>query len=290
MTMEIFENLMRRCLEIASQYRFDVAPNPMVGAIIFDEKTGEIISEGAHQKYGEAHAEVNAINNTNIDDFSDKTLIVNLEPCSHQGKTPPCADLIARLGFKKVVVGTRDLNPLVGGRGIQKLKDSGIEVVEGVLEKECLEFNKVFFKNIEKKLPYVVLKIGTTFDSKIATLNGESKWITSEKSRQRVQYLRSNHFGILSGCGTILADNPNLNCRIDNLRSPDRIIIDRYGKVPFSYNVFKDDGTRVFLATNNLNRTFPKNVIPVEFKDFNDLFSKLFDYGIYSIFVEAIYR
>ena len=145
--MKKYEELMRLCLEQAQKYRFEVAPNPMVGAIVYDEKEDKIISQGVHEKYGENHAERNAILAASDCDFSDKTLIVNLEPCTHQGKTPPCVDLIIEKGFKKVVIGTYDPNPLVCSQGVMKLKNAGIEVITGVLEDECKELNKVFIKN-----------------------------------------------------------------------------------------------------------------------------------------------
>lgn len=282
-----YEELMRICLKEASKYRFEVAPNPMVCAIVYDENNDIIISKGIHKEYGENHAERNAILEAGDIDFSNKTLIVNLEPCSHQGKTPPCTDLIIEKGFKKVVIGTYDPNPLVCSQGIMKLKNSGIEVVTGILEDECKEINKVFIKNVTKKMPYVAVKIATTFDSKIVTAGGESKWITGEESRAYVQKLRAQHFGILSGSGTVLADNPALTCRIKGEKSPQRIIIDRHGKIPFDYQVFKDDGTKVFLATNNLERDFPTNVTPLEFANFRDLFSKLYNQGVYSILIET---
>lgn len=284
----LYENLMEKCLKAAEPYRFQAAPNPLVGAIIYDEANGKILSTGAHKKYGEPHAEVNAISALGEDfDFSDKTLIVNLEPCSHFGKTPPCADLIVKKGIKRVVIGTLDPNEKVKGRGVQILKNAGIEVITGVLEDKCKEFNKVFFKNITKKLPYVLIKSAITLDSKIATESGASKWITGEIARGEVQKLRGEFFGIMSATGTILADNPRLNCRIEGKKSPDRIILDRFSKIPFDFNVFKDDGTRVFLFTNNFNGNFPKNVIPLEFSGFLDMFKKLYEYGIYSIFVEG---
>lgn len=285
--IEKYEKLMQICLDEALKYRFDVAPNPMVAAIVYDENEDKIVSLGVHKKFGENHAEVNAVENAGDIDFSDKTLIVNLEPCAHQGKTPPCADLIIQKGFKKVVIGTYDPNPLVCSMGVMKLKNAGIEVAVGVLEQKCKELNKVFIKNITRKLPYVTVKIATTLDSKIVTQGGESKWITGEQARDYVQRLRAQHFGILSGSGTVLADNPALTCRIKGERSPERIIIDRHGKISFDYQVFKDDSTRVFLATNNFERDFPKNVVPIEFVNFRDLFSKLYNYGVYSILIET---
>ncbi len=285
--MKKYEELMRKCIEEASKYRFEVMPNPMVAAIIYDEKNDSEIALGVHKKYGEHHAERDAILNNQECDFSDKTLIVNLEPCSHSGKTPPCADLIIEKGFKKVVIGMLDPNPLVSGKGILKLQNAGIEVIIDVLKQECEELNKVFIKNITTKMPFVTIKTATTLDSKIATVTSESKWISDETSRQFVQNLRTQHSAILSGSGTVLADNPALTCRIDGARNPARIIIDRQGKISFDYKVFHDNNTKIFLATSNMDRIFPDNVTAIPFSNFNSLFLKLYEHGICSILVET---
>ena len=170
---------MRKCFALAKRSNGKNMPNPYVGAIVYDEEKKEIISVGYHKEYGKSHAEVEAINNAK-GNTKNKTLIVNLEPCSHWGKTPPCADLIIKSGFKKVVVAMADVNPIVRYNGVKKLKDASIEVVLGVLEDEAKELNKVFIKNILTKKPYVMLKIATTLDGKIATIKNKSKWITNE--------------------------------------------------------------------------------------------------------------
>ena len=235
--MNNYNNLMKKCFSLAKKARGKNMPNPFVGAIVYDEEKKEIISFGYHEKYGEAHAEVNAIKNAN-GNTKEKTLIVNLEPCSHFGKTPPCADLIIKSGFKKVVIAMIDPNPKVQNNGIRKLKEAGIEVIVGVLEKEAKELNKIFIKNILYKKPYVMLKTATTLDGKIATKTNKSKWITNETSRLEVQKLRSSYQAIMTGTGTVLADNPQLNVRLKGKKSPSRIIFDPNNKLSVDYKVF----------------------------------------------------
>lgn len=281
-----YEKLMKKCLNLAKKAKGKNMPNPFVGAIVYDETEDKIISFGYHKEYGKPHAEVNAINNAN-GNTKNKTIIVNLEPCSHYGKTPPCADLIIEKGFKKVIIGMEDINPIVKGNGIKKLQNAGLEVVCGVLKKECEELNKIFIKNITTKKPYIMLKTATTLDSKIATKNGNSKWITDEYSRNVVQNLRNEYQAIMSASGTILKDNPKLNVRIKNKKSPIRIIFDPNNKIPLDYNVFCDDGIRKILI-NNSKITLPKNTEQINFDgDFDKLFKKLFEMKIYSIMIEA---
>ena len=260
-------------------------PNPFVGAIIWDEEKKEIVSSGYHKEYGKAHAEVEAIKNAK-GNTKNKTLIVNLEPCSHYGKTPPCADLIIQSGIKKVVIAMADVNPIVRYNGIKKLKDASIEVISGVLEDEAKELNKVFIKNILYKKPYVMLKTATTLDSKIATVNNKSKWITNEKARLEVQKLRNSYQAIMSASGTILADNPRWNVRLKNKKSPIRIIFDPNNKVPLDYNVFNDDGVRKILI-NNSKINLKKDIEQINFTNFDELFKKLYEMNIYSIMIEA---
>lgn len=282
--MKTYKKLMQKCINLAKLANGKNMPNPFVGAIIYDEEKNEIISSGYHKKYGEAHAEVNAIKNAN-GNTKDKTIIVNLEPCSHYGKTPPCADLIIKSGFKKCVIAMLDPNKKASG-GVQILKKAGIEVITGVLENKARELNKVFLKNILEKKPYVMLKTATTLDGKIALQNGESKWITNEKSRFEVQKLRSEYQAIMSASGTILADNPQLNVRLKNKKSPIRIIFDPNNKIPLNYNVFKDDVKVILINNSKLN--LPKHIKQINFNNnFDELFKKLFDLGIYSIMIEA---
>ena len=174
-----YEKYMKLSIQLAKKGEGKVSPNPLVGCVILD-KNGNQISTGFHSKYGENHAERDALLKLKNGEEKDGTLIVNLEPCSHYGKTPPCADLIIERGIKTV-------NPLVSGNGIKKLKEAGLEVIEGVLEKECKELNEIFIKNMSEQKPFVAIKTATTLDGKIATSNGSSKWITSEKAREEVK-------------------------------------------------------------------------------------------------------
>jgi len=280
-----YEKLMKKCFNLAIRSKGENIPNPYVAAILFDEEKSEIISYGYHKKYGENHAEVNAIQNAK-GNTKGKSLILNLEPCSHFGKTPPCADLIIKSQIKKVIIAMKDPNPLVQGRGIEKLKKAGIEVIQGILEEEAKELNKIFIKNILFKKPYVMLKTATTLDSKIALLNKKSKWITNDISRLEVQKLRSKYQAIMSASGTILADNPNLNVRLKNKKSPIRIIFDPNNKIPLNYNVFKNDGNRIILI-NNANINLPVHIEQIKFDNFDKLFKELYSKNIYSIMVEA---
>ena len=230
---------MRRALELAENGRGQVSPNPLVGCVI--EHHGKIIGEGWHQKYGEAHAEVNAVNSV-----KDKSLLkeacvyVSLEPCAHFGKTPPCADLLVENQVKKVVICNTDPNPLVAGKGIVKLREAGIEVETGILEKEGLELNKRFFHYLEKKRPYIILKWAETADGFIARKNFDSKWISNTLSRKLVHKWRTEEDAILVGTNTALYDNPQLNARDWTGNNPVRIVIDRHLKLPADLHLFDE--------------------------------------------------
>lgn len=275
------EKYIKMCFSLAKKGKNNVLPNPMVGSLIVKE--GRIISKGYHKKYGEFHAERNAILNAK-EDLEGATIYVNLEPCSHFGKTPPCADLIIEKKIKRVVFSSFDKNPKVDG--VKKLKEAGIEVLGGVLEKEGDELNKVFFKNITKKIPYIALKTATTLDSKIATENYNSKWITGDSSRLEVMKLRSLYQAIITGSNTVLYDNPKLTSRIKGGINPIRIIMDKKGQIPFNYNVFEDDGTRIILI-DNTKRKCPSHVEKIGFSNINELLKTLFNMGIYSILIES---
>ena len=275
------EKYIKMCFSLAKKGKNNVLPNPMVGSLIVKE--GRIISKGYHKKYGEFHAERNAILNAK-EDLEGATIYVNLEPCSHFGKTPPCADLIIEKKIKRVVFSSFDKNPKVDG--VKKLKEKGIEVLGGVLEKEGDELNKVFFKNITKKIPYIALKTATTLDSKIATENYNSKWITGDSSRLEVMKLRSLYQAIITGSNTVLYDNPKLTSRIKGGINPIRIIMDKKGQIPFNYNVFENDGTRIILI-DNTKRKCPSHVEKIGFSNINELLKTLFNMGIYSILIES---
>lgn len=223
------EQFMKRAIELAKQGAGWTAPNPLVGAVVV--KNGRVIGEGYHRKYGELHAERNALAAC-TEDPAGATLYVTLEPCCHYGKTPPCTEIIIEKKIAKVVIGSRDPNPKVAGKGARILREHGIEVVEDYMREACDALNPVFFHYITTKTPYVVLKFAMTLDGKIATRTGASKWITGEASRNHVHQLRGRYAGILAGIGTVLADDPMLNCRIDGAHQPLRIILDSHLRIP----------------------------------------------------------
>ena len=223
------EQFMKRAIELAKLGEGWTAPNPLVGAVVV--KNGRVIGEGYHRKYGELHAERNALAAC-TEDPAGATLYVTLEPCCHYGKTPPCTEIIIEKKIAKVVIGSRDPNPKVVGKGARILREHGIEVVENYMREACDALNPVFFHYITTKTPYVVLKFAMTLDGKIATRTGASKWITGEAARNHVHQLRGRYAGILAGIGTVLADDPMLNCRIDGAHQPLRIILDSHLRIP----------------------------------------------------------
>ncbi|SFD08867.1 bifunctional diaminohydroxyphosphoribosylaminopyrimidine deaminase/5-amino-6-(5-phosphoribosylamino)uracil reductase RibD [Butyrivibrio sp. YAB3001] len=232
------EYYMRRAIELAKKGAGFVSPNPMVGAVIV--KDGRIIAEGYHEKYGELHAERNALKNCS-EDPKGASIYVTLEPCCHYGKTPPCTEAIIESGIKKVVVGTLDVNPIVAGKGVQILKEHGIEVIVGVLEDEVVKLNRIFNKYITTKLPYVVMKYAMTSDGKIATRTGASRWISCDESRRKVHEIRSRLTAIMVGVGTVKADDPLLTCRLDKEhKNPIRIICDTKLTTPLDAQVVVD--------------------------------------------------
>ncbi len=233
------EQYMRRAIELALKGEGFVDPNPMVGALIV--KDGRVIGEGYHHKYGDLHAERDALSKL-TEDAAGATVYVTLEPCCHHGKQPPCTEALIERAVKRVVIGSRDPNPLVAGKGVKLLRDAGVEVVEDFLRDECDAINPVFFKYITSKQPYVVLKYAMTMDGKIATVTGASKWITGEESRNKVQYLRHKYMGIMAGIGTVLADDPMLNVRVDGLKSPVRVITDSRLRIPLDSKIVKTAG------------------------------------------------
>jgi len=228
---------MRRCLELAQNGAGFVAPNPMVGCVIVHER--KIIGEGFHKKFGESHAEVNAISSVKDSSLLPySTLFVNLEPCSHYGKTPPCSDLIIEKKIPEVVIGCLDSNPLVSGNGVMKLQKAGVTVQTGMLEKESRDLNKRFFTFHEKKRPYVILKWAQSSDAFIAPQNGERANISNEYSRTLVHRWRSEEAAIMIGTDTAMKDNPKLNARLWNNNNPLRIVIDRDLKLPPNLHLF----------------------------------------------------
>lgn len=225
---------MLRAIELAKKGIGWTNPNPMVGAVIV--KDGKIIGEGYHARYGEYHAERNAIASLK-ESAEGATLYVTLEPCCHHGKTPPCTDAILENKIKRVVIGSGDPNPKVAGKGADILRKAGVQVEEDFMREECGSLNRVFFHYITTGTPYVVMKYAMTADGKIATKTGASRWITGEASREEVQRMRSQYMGIMVGIGTVLADDPMLNVRIEGKRSPVRIICDSHLRIPLDSQI-----------------------------------------------------
>ncbi len=250
------EFFLAKCLALAKRGAGKVSPNPMVGCVIVCH--GKIIGRGWHKRYGEAHAEVNAIRSVSDESLlAQSTLYVNLEPCSHFGKTPPCADLILEKKIPRVVVGCVDPNPKVAGRGIKKLIEAGVKVRVGVLREESEQLNEAFFKSHRYHLPFVALKLAQSLDGRIATKTKDSKWITSESARAYVHYLRNYYDAVMIGSRTALADNPHLTVRLVEGRNPKRILLDRQLRVPLQANIFSHDApTLVF--TSHINKRHPK--------------------------------
>lgn len=234
---DLDKKYMQRALDLAEKGRGWTAPNPLVGAVLV--KDGRIIGQGYHEDYGGPHAEVHAVASAS-EEAEGSTLYVNLEPCSHTGKTSPCADLLIEKKIKKVVVGMLDPNPLVAGRGIAKLRKAGIEVVTGVLEKESQKLNEIFSAYILSRRPFVVMKTAMSLDGKIATATGQSQWISGEASRKQVHQLRHDLSGIMVGIGTVLADDPSLTARLPKSRQPVRIIVDSHLRIPLDAKVLED--------------------------------------------------
>lgn len=260
--MKIHEKFMFRCIQLAKNGLGKTYPNPLVGSVIVVDN--KIIGEGWHQKSGEVHAEVHAILSVeNKDLLKQATIYINLEPCSHYGKTPPCSDLIIQSGIKKVVVGSLDPNPKVAGKGIKKLIDARCEVHSGILEKECSELNKRFFTFHRKHRPFIILKWAETIDGYIApdpkTRVGQKPvWITNSYSRQISHKLRSEEMAILVGTRTAKQDNPSLTTRDWAGKNPIRIVIDRTLKLPSTLSIF-NEATETIVITEK-EKTTTKNI------------------------------
>jgi diaminohydroxyphosphoribosylaminopyrimidine deaminase / 5-amino-6-(5-phosphoribosylamino)uracil reductase len=281
------ELFMQRAFDLAQLSRGLVSPNPLVGCVIVHNNI--IIGEGRHETYGQAHAEVNAV--ASVKDQSllkDSTVYVNLEPCSHFGKTPPCADMLIKHQVKKVVIANVDTNPLVGGKGIEKLKAAGIGVVTGVLESKGRELNKRFFTFIEKKRPYIILKWAETADGFIARENFDSKWISNEHSRQLVHKWRTEEDAVLVGTSTALHDNPSLTSRDWPGRNPVRIVIDRHGRLPETLNLF--DKQQLTLCYTTVKNQLAGNLEFIQLPEIDfqhQLMSDLHKRNIQSVIIEG---
>lgn len=268
MTQNFDEKYMRMCLTLAKKGRGRVLPNPMVGCIVLD-KHGNLVSKGYHKKYGENHAERDALLKLQNNEAEGGTLYVNLEPCSHYGKTPPCVDLIIERKLARVVVGMKDVNPKVCG--IKKLEEAGIQV-DYALEAESRFLNRVFIKNMTRKMPYVVLKTASTMDGKIATSTGSSKWITSNDSRAEVYRMRKDFDCIMTSSNTVIADNPSMEHKF-------KCVLDKDLRTDKDAKIYKQG--EVYIASS-------KNTPLKEGKlDIESVLKELYTKGIYTVFVEC---
>lgn len=288
---------MHRCIQLAKLGKGQVAPNPLVGAVIVH--SDQIIGEGYHRRFGEAHAEVNAVNSVkDKSKLSEATIYVSLEPCAHYGKTPPCADLLIHHNFKKVVIGCTDTFDQVSGKGVEKLRNAGIEVEIGVLEEECRELNKHFFTFHEKKRPFVFLKWAETtngfIDSKNTndTVSGSSTvgtvtWISVQEMKSLVHKWRSEHVAILVGRKTIESDNPSLNVRELTGRNPIRIVIDSEAQLKSDYSIFNKAADTIII--NSVRSEKKENVEYLKLEKINpeNILMALFEKGIQSVFIEG---
>ena len=283
------EAYIRMAIQLAKKALGKTWPNPMVGAVLVKE--GSVIATGFHKRFGSLHAEAEALEAAGPK-ARGATLFVNLEPCSHWGKTPPCAERILRSGVKRVVVSMVDPNPLVSGRGIMKLVRGGVEVKIGVLEREAVYLNEVFVINQILKRPFVHVKIASTLDGKIATPSGHSKWITSLESRKKVHSLRALYDAVLVGVGTVVKDNPRLNVRLVEGRDPRVFIIDPSLKTPLSSEVLKRRITifaspKAPVEKSLKLRAMGVDIIYLEGFSPGEVLSRMWDLGVRSILVEG---
>jgi len=287
------EKYISRCIELAGKALGHTAPNPLVGCVIVHE--GKIIGEGYHKEYGGPHAEVNAIDSVeNKEKLKDSTLFVNLEPCSHFGKTPPCSDLIIKMGIPKVVIGNVDPFEKIAGKGIQKLENAKIQIVSGIMEKECAELNKRFLTFHLKKRPYIILKWAQTTDGFISPENktsGKQVWITDEKLKILVHKMRTEEQAIMVGTNTALTDNPQLNVRLWKGKDPLRIVLDRNLRLPYTLHLFDKSIPTIILTSKDVEKLNDSNLeyIRIDFSKniIKQICDLLFARKIQSLFVEG---
>ena len=281
---------MGRCIELASKNIGYTYPNPLVGSVIVCDN--KIIGEGSHEKYGESHAEVNAINS--VEDkrlLKNSTLYVNLEPCNHYGKTPPCTEAIINNNIKKVVIGSQDPNKLVNGSGIEKLRSSGCNVSVGIMDKECDELNKRFFTYHKLKRPFIILKWAESKDgfiSPIKSFNTLKKvnWISGEDAKKLSHKWRSEEHSILVGVQTIIDDDPVLTTRFVKGRSPIRFVLDPNSRIPLDSRILSDTVKTIILSKRE-NRLIPNYTKAIEFDNINLIIESLYKMNIQSIIVEG---
>lgn len=284
------EKHMQRCIDLAMLGAGNVSPNPMVGAVIVHNN--EVIGEGYHQKFGEGHAEVNAINavllkHENAPDLlKNSTLYVSLEPCSHYGKTPPCADLIIRHEIPRVVIGSADPYEAVNGKGIAKLRNAGVEVLQGILEEDCNFLNRRFITRVTRQRPYIILKWAQTADKFFAPSNSTQRWISSADAKVLTHTWRAEEDAILVGKNTAYIDNPQLNVREVEGKNPLRIVIDRNLELPtFLYLFDYSYDTIVF----NAKKTYiDRNIKYLELEDFDNLLPQLICYQLYLMDIQSV--
>lgn len=284
------EPFMRRALFLAEQGRYTTSPNPMVGCVIV--RDGEVIAEGFHARAGGPHAEIEALRacaeTPACPDPRGATMYVTLEPCAHHGRTPPCADAVIASGVAKVVVAMRDPHDVVDGRGIEKIRAAGIEVVEGVCEAEARRLNETFLWAVTHNLPFVVLKAGMTLDGKLATVARESQWITSEVAREKSLALREEYDAILVGSGTVKADNPRLTRRLGLAQTPwTRVVLDGDGEIEPHAQILSDGGQTILFTSNRSIET-SSYVVPIDGRpDLTSILAELYARGIRSVLVEG---
>lgn len=292
--MEAYE-YMNIALDLAKKGEGHVNPNPLVGAVIV--KNGKIVGRGYHKEFGGVHAEIDALKEAGKE-AEGATMYVTLEPCSHYGKTPPCAKKIIASGITRCVVAMEDPNPLVAGKGIALLREAGIEVEMALCEKEARELNRVFLKYIHDKVPFLFLKCGITLDGKLATRNYHSKWITNEIAREKVQYWRNKYMGVMVGIQTVLEDNPSLDARIEGGKNPYRIVVDPYLEIPLHAKLIHMGDQKVILVTSVLEKDNTKRkqleALGVQFVElerrkfsFEPMLKKIGQLGIDSVLLEG---
>lgn len=285
------EFYIKRCLELASLAIGNVSPNPMVGCVIVHN--GKIIGEGYHQKYGEAHAEPNAVKSV-IERFGaeaeillrESTAYVNLEPCAHFGKTPPCADLFVKHQLKKVVIGNRDPFSGVDGKGIEKLKNAGIEVISGILDDECREFNRRFFTRIQKQRPYIILKWAETANGYFATKDGHQKWISGALAKRLAHQWRTEEDAILVGKQTVIMDNPQLTAREWPGKNPIRLVIDKNLQVPQSNHIYNADAKTIIF--NEVKTDVAENIHYIQMEDMHFYLAQKIAFQLYLMDVQSV--
>ncbi len=292
---------MQHAIRLAKKGRCSTEPNPRVGCVIV--KDGQVVGEGWHKRAGEAHAEINALEQAGSN-ASGATVFVTLEPCSHTGKTPPCAEALIQAGVGKVIAAMQDPNPLVAGKGLKKLQDAGIEVESGLLETQARELNPGFIKRMESGRPFVRVKLAMSLDGRTAMASGESKWISSDASRDDVQRLRAESSAVLTGIGTVLADNPSMNVRlsaealgVDEIKQPKRIVLDSQLRMPAAAKIINSEGDSggecvVYTTVNVDNKNdYPyiiENIVTLDGRiDLQMLMQNLAKDEIYLLHVEA---